>query len=125
MVFLPEGYDVNWIVVIMLPIMGALLIGALFCVSKFIAPKRFSKVKDEPYECGIPPEPFRWSQIRIRYYIFAILFIIFDIEAVFLFPWAIIYLKSGSMIFYEMLIFLGILFFGIIYSWRKGVLQWR
>ena len=83
---MPEGYDVNWIVVIMLPIMGALLIGALFCVSKFIAPKRFSKVKDEPYECGIPPEPFRWSQIRIRYYIFAILFIIFDKGNVNIFP---------------------------------------
>ena len=105
--------------------MGTLAIGALFLVSKFIAPKRMSKIKDEPCECGIPPEPFRWSQIRIRYYIFAILFIIFDIEAVFLFPWAVIYLKSGSMIFYEMLIFIGILFFGIVYSWRKGVLQWR
>ena len=122
---MPAGYDVNWIVVIILPIMGALLIGALFVVSRFIAPKRFSKIQDEPYECCIPPEPFRWSQIRIRYYIFAILFIIFDIEAVFLFPWAIIYLKSGSMIFYEMVIFIGILFFGIVYSWRKGVLQWR
>lgn len=122
---MPEGYDVNWMVVLILPIMGALAVGAVFCASRFIAPKRPSKIKNEPYECGIPPEPFRWSQIRIRYYVFAILFIIFDIEAVFLFPWAVVYLESSPIVFYEMLIFIGVLFFGIVYSWRKGVLQWK
>ena len=122
---MPEGYDVNWMVVLILPIMGALAVGAVFFASRFIAPKRPSKIKNEPYECGIPPEPFRWSQIRIRYYVFAILFIIFDIEAVFLFPWAVVYLESSPIVFYEMLIFIGVLFFGIVYSWRKGVLQWK
>ena len=78
-----------------------------------------------PYECGIPPAPFRWSQIQIRYYVFAILFLIFDVEAVFLFPWAIVFLDSIPAVFYEMLIFVAILGFGVLYGWRKGVLHWR
>ena len=90
-----------------------------------MAPRRPSAIKDEPYECGVEPEPFRWSQIQIRYYVFAIFFLIFDVEAVFLFPWAVVFLESTPAVFYEMLIFIGILFFGVVYGWRKGVLQWR
>jgi NADH:ubiquinone oxidoreductase subunit 3 (subunit A) len=82
-------------------------------------------MKDIPYECGIPPAPYRWSQVHIRYYVFAILFLIFDVEAVFLFPWAVVFLDTVPAVFYEMLIFIAILFFGVVYSWRKGVLQWR
>ena len=90
-----------------------------------MAPKRKSLAKEIPYECGIEPSPHRWSQINIRYYVFAILFLVFDVEAVFLFPWAVIFLKSSTVVFYEMIMFVGILFFGIVYAWRKGVLQWR
>ena len=122
---MPEGYTLNWIAVLIVGIVGAVGVGAIFAASRFIAPRRPSTVKDEPYECGVEPEPFRWSQIQIRYYVFAILFLIFDVEAVFLFPWAVVFLKSVPAVFYEMLIFIGILFFGIIYAWRKGVLQWR
>ena len=64
--------------------------------------------KESAYECGIEPEPYRWSQINIRYYVFAILFLIFDVEAVFLFPWAIVFLDAIPAVFYEMLIFIGI-----------------
>ena len=67
----------------------------------------------------------RGRRVQIRYYVFAILFLIFDVEAVFLFPWAIVFLNAVPAVFYEMLIFIGILFFGVIYGWRKGVLQWR
>ena len=78
-----------------------------------------------PYECGIPAAPYHWSQIQIRYYVFAIIFIIFDVEAVFLFPWALNFVEAVPIVFYEMLIFIAVLFFGVIYGWRKGVLQWR
>ena len=61
----------------------------------------------------------------MRYYIFAILFLIFDVEAVFLFPWAVVFLTSIDAVFYEMILFIAILFFGIVYSWKKGVLQWK
>ena len=104
---------------------GLLGVSGIFLASFLLAPKRPSAIKDTPYECGIPPEPHVWSQIQIRYYVFAILFLIFDVEAVFLFPWAVVFLTTISAVFYEMLIFIAIRFFGIVYGWRKGVLQWR
>ena len=80
-------------------------------------------MKLTPYECGIPPAPFRWSQINLRYYIFAILFLIFDVEAVFLFPWAVIFMDN-NVAFYAMMMFLAVLAFAILYGWRKGALEW-
>ena len=122
---MPEGYDINWMAVLLVAAVGIVAMGLLFGLSHLLAPKRPSEIKETPYECGIPPAPFVWSQVQIRYYVFAILFLIFDVEAVFLFPWAIVFLKSVPAVFYEMLIFIGILFFGVIYGGRKGVLQWR
>ena len=120
-----EGYAVSWSVVLIVAAVGFAAVGGMFLVSYLMAPKRPSAVKETPYECGIEPAPFRWSQIQIRYYVFAILFLIFDVEAVFLFPWVLIYLDSIPAVFYEMLIFIAVLFFGVVYGWRKGVLQWR
>ena len=122
-----EGYAVNWLVVLLVGGIGFAVICGMFLTSFLMAPKRPSEMKDMPYECGIPPGPFNWSQIQIRYYVFAILFLIFDVEAVFLFPWILVFLKPETIpaVFYEMLIFIGILFFGVVYGWRKGVLQWR
>ncbi len=122
---MPEGYTLNWIAVLIVALVGTIAVGGIFIASRILAPKRPSLIKDEPYECGIEPEPFQWAQIQIRYYVFAILFLIFDVEAVFVFPWAVVFLKSTPAVFYEMLIFIGILFFGVVYGWRKGVLQWR
>lgn len=111
--------------VLIVAAVGFAAVGAMFLVSYLMAPKRPSAIKDIPYECGIEPAPFQWTQIQIRYYVFAILFLIFDVEAVFLFPWVLIYLDSVPAVFYEMLIFIAVLFFGVVYGWRKGVLQWR
>ncbi|MDA1188727.1 MAG: NADH-quinone oxidoreductase subunit A [Chloroflexi bacterium] len=122
---MPDGYALNWFAILLVAVVGVGAIGTMFLSNRLIAPRRPSEVKNSPYECGIEPAPFRWSQVNIRYYVFAILFIIFDVEAVFLFPWALVFLKTVPAVFYEMLIFMGILFFGIIYGWRKGVLQWK
>ena len=122
---LPEDFAINWIAVLLVGGVGVAAVSGMFLASFMIAPKRPSAIKDTPYECGIPPAPYSWSQIQIRYYVFAILFLIFDVEAVFLFPWAIVFLNSVPAVFYEMLIFIAILFFGVVYGWRKGVLQWR
>ena len=123
---MPEDFDFRWAAVILSGGIGFLAIGLMFAASMFISSRRHSEVKLTPYECGIPPAPFRWSQINIRYYIFAILFLIFDVEAVFLFPWAVVFLDDavGSVPFYAMLIFLAVLAFAILYGWRKGALQW-
>ena len=122
---MPEGYVLDWTAVLIVGGVGFAAISFMFLASFMTAPKRPSAIKDTPYECGIPPAPYRWSQIQIRYYVFAILFLIFDVEAVFLFPWAVIFVESIPAVFYEMLIFIAILFFGVVYGWKKGALEWR
>ncbi len=87
-------------------------------------------MKSETYECGIDPVGGGWSQTQIRYYIFALLFLIFDVEAVFIFPWAIqlerfAELGMGGFVLVEMVIFIGILVLGLVYAVRKGVLRWE
>ena len=123
----PEGYAIDYTAVILGVVVGAVGMGIMLGANALLAPRRHSAEKDLPYECGITPAPFTWSQIHIRYYIFAILFLIFDVEAVFLFPWVVIFLDPllASWVFYEMLIFITVLLFGVLYGWRKGVLQWR
>ena len=86
--------------------------------------------KAEPYECGEIPFGDAWKQFRVGYYIFALVFVIFDVEAIFIFPWAkeLLHLKAaglGVFAFVEMMVFIGILFIGLLYAWRKGVLQWE
>lgn len=134
---MPEGYVLNWAAVGIAAFVGVAVIGVLFTASFILAPRRPSEAKATVYESGIRPQPYSWSQLHIRYYIFAILFLIFDVEAVFLFPWAVVFMsvKDGvgelytqsmaNAVFYEMLIFIAILAFGIAYAWRKGVLEWR
>ena len=124
---MPEGYAINYTAVILGVVVGTVGMGIMLGASALLAPRRHSEEKDLPYECGITPAPFAWSQIHIRYYTFAILFLIFDVEAVFLFPWVVIFLDPllASWVFYEMLIFITVLLFGVLYGWRKGVLQWR
>ncbi|MBM03840.1 MAG: NADH-quinone oxidoreductase subunit A [Chloroflexi bacterium] len=122
---MPLGYDLNWAVIAIMGFLGLSSVLGMFLISFLIAPKRKSEIKDAPYECGILPDSYNWSQINIRYYVFAILFLLFDIEAVFLFPWALIFVKAVPIVFYEMILFIAILFFGLIYAWKKGVLEWQ
>ena len=121
---MPEDFDFRWAAVILSLIVGFLAIAGMFAAAAFVSSRRKSAVKLTPYECGIPAAPFRWSQINLRYYVFAILFLIFDVEAVFLFPWAVVFLDVSDVAFYAMLMFLGVLGFAILYGWRKGVLEW-
>ncbi len=120
----------NWAAVAISAIIAALAIGGMFAASRVLSSRRQSDVKLTPYECGIPPTRYTWSNINVRFYIFAILFLIFDVEAVFLFPWAVIFLQqkineANSIPFYAMLLFLAVLFFAILYAWKKGVLEWQ
>ena len=122
-------YAGNWGAVAMAIVIAVLAIGGMFAGSQLLSARRRSAAKLTTYECGIPPTPFNWSNINIRFYIFAILFLIFDVEAVFLFPWAVVFLQekaAGNPIpFYAMMLFLAMLFFAVIYGWRKGVLEWQ
>ena len=120
----------NWTAVAVSGVLAVLAIGGMFAASRVLSSRCRSEVKLTPYECGIPPTDYNWSNVNNRFYIFAILFLIFDVEAVFLFPWAVIFVQqkvtqANSVPFYAMLMFLGVLFFAIVYAWRKGVLEWQ
>jgi NADH:ubiquinone oxidoreductase subunit 3 (subunit A) len=89
-----------------------------------IRPSRASEEKLTTYECGENPTGSAWIQFNIRFYVFALIFIIFDVEAVFLLPWAVVFRKLGLLAFVEGLVFIGILAVALAYVWRKGDLEW-
>ena len=109
---------------------GVLLVGAAVFTARLVAPRRPSLLKSTPYESGIEPIGGGWNQSHIRYYVFALLFLVFDVEAVFIFPWAVSIdhfkgIGNGALVFFEMVAFVVILFLGLIYAIRKGVLRWE
>ena len=89
-----------------------------------IRPSRFSEEKLTTYECGENPQGSAWIQFNIRFYVFALIFIVFDVEAVFLLPWAVVFRKLGMVAFTEGLVFIVILAVALTYVWRKGDLEW-
>jgi NADH-quinone oxidoreductase subunit A len=95
-----------------------------FFLSKLIRPSDPYPAKNLNYECAEVPEGSSWIQFNNRFYIFALIFVIFDVEAIFLFPWAVAYGQLGLYALFEMVIFIAILFYGIYYAWKKGVLKW-
>jgi NADH-quinone oxidoreductase subunit A len=112
-----------------IPILLFFLVAVGFAVvtlwfSWAIAPAKYNQVKLEPYECGIEPESDARDRYSVRYYLVAMLFVIFDIETVFLFPWAVLIDELALFGLIEMLVFLGILIVGYFYAWRRGALDW-
>ncbi len=93
-------------------------------VSSLIQSSRYNQVKLEPYECGIEPVTDARDRYSVRYYLIAMLFVIFDVETVFMFPWAVIMDELALFGLIEMLVFLFILVLGYVYAWRKGALEW-
>ena len=106
-------------------ITGLALVFAALLIAKLIAPRSFSVKKAEPYECGIPTRGKSMIQFKVGYYLFAILFLMFDIETVFLYPWAVISRSLGVYGLLSIAVFLFILILGLAYAWRKGALQWK
>ncbi len=111
--------------IILFIILGLLMVGGAFIVSYLISPKQTSPLKDETYECGIQTIGSSWIQFKVGYYLFAILFLIFDVETIFIVPWAVVMKKIGLVAFIEILIFFLILGLGLIYAWKKRALQWE
>ena len=110
------------ILIFLVVAIGFAVVTILFAWS--LGPARYSKVKLEPYECGIEPVGDARDRYSVRYYLVAMLFVIFDIETVFLFPWAVILDELALFGLIEMAVFLGILVVGYVYAWRKGALEW-
>lgn len=94
-------------------------------VARFVAPRKPSAIKNATYECGMEAKGDSWIQFRVQYYIFALMFVIFDVETVFIYPWAVAFKQLGLFAFVEMILFVAILGFGLIYAWKKGLLEWE
>ena len=119
-----SDYFTSYAVVLAVIVAGGLLVAVAFTTARLIAPSNPSYSKLTTYECGIDPVGQGWSQSQIRYYVFGFLFVIFDVESVFLFPWARVFESLGYAAVVEMAIFIGILATGLLYAWKKGVLTW-
>jgi NADH:ubiquinone oxidoreductase subunit 3 (subunit A) len=106
---------------------AVLLIAAwVFRVGGFLwKAKGGRSIRRSTYECGMETIGTAWVQIRVSFYLFAILFVVFDVETVFLYPWAVAYRQLGLFALVEMLIFVAILMMGLVYAWRKGALEWK
>jgi len=103
----------------------AALVPAIFlAASAFLGPRRPSAVKGQAFECGNPTSGPAWGRFSVKFYLTAILFIVFDVEVVFLYPWAILFRELGVFGFVQMMVFIGILTLGLVYVWRKGALEW-
>jgi len=114
----------SYLVVAIFGGLGILLVGALIGLASIFRPSNPSEEKLMNYESGVDPAGDMWSQSNIRYYVFALLFVLFDVEAVFIFPWASRLEAFGLFGLVEMAIFVFILLLGLIYAWRKGMLKW-
>lgn len=106
-------------------ITGLSLVAIGMWIAGLISPRSFNPQKGEAYECGIPTRGESMAQFRVGYYLFAILFLMFDVEAVFLFPWAVRVKEMGVQGLLSIAIFFGVLVLGLAYAWRKGALQWK
>jgi NADH:ubiquinone oxidoreductase subunit 3 (subunit A) len=109
---------------------GIILVLTALLATQLLAPRRRTRLKGQVYECGMLPIGRNWAQLHVRYYVFAILFLVFDVEVVFLFPWAASLLGLtdapglGKFVLWEMVLFIATLLVGLAYAWRKGVLEW-
>ena len=106
-------------------ITAVMLVVAALGIALLISPRSFNKQKGEAYECGIPTRGKSWMQFKVRYYLFAILFLMFDVETVFLFSWAVVVQELGVYGLVSILFFLVVLILGLAYAWRKGALEWK
>lgn len=118
-------YQNNYIIVLIFLCLGILLPIVALTMGRILRPNKPTEAKRATYESGL--EPFHDSRVQfnVRYYIFALLFVLFDVETVFLYPWAVAYEKLGVFALIEMLIFVFMLILGLAYAWRKKVLKWN
>ena len=103
---------------------GVALVALAMWIARLISPRSFNPQKGEAYECGIPTRGESMSQFHVGYYLFAILFLMFDVETVFLLPWATV-MKDPGIGILGVAVFFGVLVLGLVYAWRKGALEWK
>jgi NADH-quinone oxidoreductase subunit A len=106
-------------------LLSGVIVGAMVSLNRLLGPRTSGNpVKLDPFECGNPPSGSAWGRFTIKFYMTAILFILFDVEVVFLYPWAVLFRDLGLFGFVEMLVFVTILGIGLLFAWKKGALEW-
>ena len=121
---MPTSLPEQWLPVLMQSVLALVIACALIGLSFLIGRKVKNKVKDMPYECGIAPTGDARERFSVKFYLVAMLFILFDIEAIFLYPWAVVYKDLKMFAFVEMLMFVALVMAGFFFVWKKGVLDW-
>ncbi|MHB8383200.1 MAG: NADH-quinone oxidoreductase subunit A [Candidatus Binataceae bacterium] len=114
----------TWFPVLVTFIFAAVVVGVMVSINSIIGPKRPNAIKSEPFECGNPSSGSAWGRFSVRFYLTALLFLIFDVDLVFLYPWAVELRKLGMFGFVEAVVFIAILTVGLIYAWQRGALDW-
>jgi NADH-quinone oxidoreductase subunit A len=117
-------YD-QWSAVMIAAIAGVILVASALIGARLLAPFARERAKGVSYECGMLPIGRNWAQVHVRYYLIAIIFLLFDVEVVFIFPWAITFMSLPEFVFLHMMFFIVILSLGLVYAWKRGVLEWR
>ena len=115
----------NFTLLVVVLLTAIAFVGIVIALSNAIAPRSYNAQKMEPYECGIPTRGKSWMQFRVGYYLFAILFLMFDVETVFLFPWAAVVQDLGVYGLVSIFFFIVVLILGLAYAWKKGALEWK
>jgi NADH-quinone oxidoreductase subunit A len=119
------SYEYSYLLILFLMVAALGFAAAPLFISAWLRPKKPSRVKQDTYECGLESQGDSWSQFKVQYYIYALVFVIFDLETVFLLPWAVAFNKLGVFAFVEMIVFLTVLIGGLAWAWGKGVLEWK
>jgi NADH:ubiquinone oxidoreductase subunit 3 (subunit A) len=120
-----SDYAAQYLLVAALAVVAVVFGIAPLILARCLAPRKPSASKQAAYECGVEAAGDAWVPFRAQYYIYALLFVLFDVEVIFLFPWALVWQNLGLVAFLEMALFLFILFVGLVYAWRRGVLEWK
>ena len=115
----------DFILLITVILTAVVLVVGAYVVAKLVGPRSYNPVKGQPFECGIPTRGTSWIPVHVGYYLFAILFLMFDIETLFLYPWAVVVKQFGAMALASVGFFMLVLVFGLAYAWRKGALEWK
>ena len=119
-------YFGTYVPLVAILVLGVLLVAAMFGGNAMLRPSHATPEKLLTYECGVDPVGEGWAQTHVRYYVFAYLYVIFAVDAIYLFPWATVFAAPGfgATTLVEMFVFIGFLAVGLLYAWRKGVLAW-
>jgi NADH-quinone oxidoreductase subunit A len=119
-----HGYFAGYLPLVVILAVGVLLVVSMFAGNRMLRPSHATPEKLLTYECGVDPVGDGWAQTHVRYYVYAYLYVIFAVDAVFLFPWATVFAGLGWVSVGEMGVFIGFIAVGLLYAWRKGVLTW-